>query len=63
MAGHPADLGRSAKGPGALYIAALTVTRRISSLVGRRQRMRAAGKAPKTILIAAGRNSLSSSTP
>jgi transposase len=42
----------------ALYIAALTATRRIPSLVALRQRMRAAGKAPKTILIAAGRQLL-----
>ena len=42
----------------ALYIAALSATRRIPSLVALRQRMRAAGKAPKTILIAAGRQLL-----
>lgn len=42
----------------ALYIAALTATRRIPSLIALRQRMRAAGKAPKTILIAAGRQLL-----
>ena len=42
----------------ALYIAALCATRRIPSLVALRQRMRATGKAPKTILIAAGRQLL-----
>jgi transposase len=42
----------------ALYMAALTATRRIPSLVALRQRMRAAGKAPKAILIAAGRQLL-----
>lgn len=36
----------------ALYIAALTASRRIPSLTAMRDRMRAAGKAPKTILIA-----------
>lgn len=42
----------------ALYIAALTATRRIPALIALRERMRAAGKAPKTILIAAGRQLL-----
>lgn len=42
----------------ALYIAALTATRRIPALIAMRDRMRAAGKAPKTILIAAGRQLL-----
>lgn len=42
----------------ALYIAALSATRRIPALVALRERMRAAGKAPKTILIAAGRQLL-----
>ena len=42
----------------ALYIAALTATRRVPSLIALRQRMRAAGKPPKTILIAAGRQLL-----
>lgn len=41
-----------------LYIAALTATRRIPALIALRERMRAAGKAPKTILIAAGRQLL-----
>jgi transposase len=47
----------------ALYIAALTATRRIPSLVALRQRMRAAGKAPTTILMPPAGNSSSSSTP
>lgn len=42
----------------ALYIAALTATRRIPALIALRDRMRAAGKAPKTILIAAARQLL-----
>ncbi|ANH06880.1 transposase (plasmid) [Shinella sp. HZN7] len=42
----------------ALYIAALTATRRVPTLIAMRDRMRAAGKAPKTILIAAGRQLL-----
>lgn len=42
----------------ALDIAALTATRRLPSLVALRQHMRAAGKAPTTILIAAGRRLL-----
>lgn len=42
----------------ALYIAALTAIRRIPALIALRERMRAAGKAPKTILIAAGRQLL-----
>lgn len=42
----------------ALYIAALTATRRVPALIAMRDRMRAAGKAPKTILIAAGRQLL-----
>lgn len=42
----------------ALYIAALTATRRVPALIAMRERMRAAGKAPKTILIAAGRQLL-----
>lgn len=41
-----------------LYIAALTATRRIPALIALRERMKAAGKAPKTILIAAGRQRL-----
>ena len=41
-----------------LYIAALTATRRIPALIALRERMKAAGKAPKTILIAAGRQLL-----
>lgn len=42
----------------ALYIAALTATRRVPALIALRERMRAAGKAPKTILIAAARQLL-----
>lgn len=42
----------------ALYIAALTATRQVPALVAMRERMRAAGKAPKTILIAAARQLL-----
>ena len=42
----------------AIYIAALTATRRVPALIAMRDRMRAAGKAPKTILIAAGRQLL-----
>lgn len=42
----------------ALYIAALTATRRIPALIALRERLRAAGKAPKTILIAAARQLL-----
>lgn len=42
----------------ALYIAALTATHRVPTLIAMRDRMRAAGKAPKTILIAAGRQLL-----
>lgn len=42
----------------ALYIAALTATRRVPALIAIRDRMRTAGKAPKTILIAAGRQLL-----
>ena len=42
----------------ALYIAALSATRRIPALAALRERMRAAGKAPKTILIAAARQLL-----
>jgi transposase len=41
-----------------LYIAALTATRGILSLVALSQRMRAAGRSPKTMLIAAGRQLL-----
>lgn len=41
-----------------LYIAALSATRRVPALVALRDRMRAAGKAPKTILIAAARHLL-----
>lgn len=50
--------GGRRRGREALYIAALTATRRVPSLIALRQRMRAAGKAPKTILIAAGRQLL-----
>ena len=50
--------GGRRKGREALYIAALTATRRIPALIALRERMRAAGKAPKTILIAAGRQLL-----
>ena len=42
----------------ALYMAALTATRRIPQLAALRERMKAAGKAPKTILIAAARQLL-----
>ncbi|WP_075223095.1 IS110 family transposase [Acuticoccus yangtzensis] len=42
----------------ALYIAALTASRRIPSLVAMRDRMREKGKAPKTILIAVARQLL-----
>jgi len=42
----------------ALYMAALTAVRRIPRLAALRQRMKAAGKAPKTILIAAARQLL-----
>ncbi len=42
----------------ALYIAALSASRRVPSLIALRERMRAAGKAPKTILIAVGRHLL-----
>lgn len=42
----------------ALYIAALTASRRVPSLTAMRDRMRAAGKAPKTILIAIARQLL-----
>lgn len=42
----------------ALYMAALTASRRIPQLVAMRERMKAAGKAPKTILIAAARQLL-----
>lgn len=42
----------------ALYIAALSATRRIPALIALRERMRAAGKASKTILIAAARQLL-----
>ncbi|MEM1405119.1 MAG: hypothetical protein AAGG55_17415 [Pseudomonadota bacterium] len=38
----------------AIYIA-LTVSRRVPSLIAMRDRMRATGKAPKTILIAVAR--------
>ncbi|MCQ9156935.1 transposase [Acidomonas methanolica] len=39
----------------ALYIAALSASRRVPALIAMRDRMRAKGKAPKTILIAAAR--------
>lgn len=42
----------------ALYIAALTASRRVPSLAAMRDRMRAAGKAPKTILVAVARQLL-----
>lgn len=42
----------------ALYIAALSATRRIPQLMALKQRMKDAGKAPKTILIAAARQLL-----
>lgn len=42
----------------ALYMAALTASRRIPQLAAMRERMKAAGKAPKTILIAAARQLL-----
>ena len=42
----------------ALYFAALTAVRRIPALVAMRQRMKKAGKPPKTILIAAARQLL-----
>lgn len=42
----------------ALYMAALTASRRIPQLAALRERMKAAGKAPKTILIAAARQLL-----
>ena len=42
----------------ALYIAALSAARRIPSLIAMRDRMKAAGKAPKTILIAIARQLL-----
>ena len=42
----------------ALYMAALTAARRIPQLAALRERMKAAGKAPKTILIAAARQLL-----
>ncbi len=42
----------------ALYIAALTASRRIPSLIAMRDRMRLKGKAPKTILIAVARQLL-----
>ena len=42
----------------ALYIAALSASRRVPTLIAMRERMRAAGKAPKTILIAIGRQLL-----
>ena len=42
----------------ALYIAALTASRRIPNLMAMRDRMRAKGKAPKTILIAVARQLL-----
>lgn len=42
----------------ALYMAALTAVRRIPQLAAMRERMKAAGKAPKTILIAAARQLL-----
>jgi len=41
-----------------LYMAALTAVRRIPQLIAMRERMKAAGKAPKTILIAAARQLL-----
>jgi transposase len=41
-----------------LYIAALTATRRVPALINMRQRLIAAGKAPKTALIAAARQLL-----
>lgn len=43
---------------GALCIAALGASRHMPALVALRDRMRAAGKAPKTILIAVGRQIL-----
>ena len=42
----------------ALYIAALSASRRMPSLIAMKQRMREKGKAPKTILIAIGRQLL-----
>lgn len=42
----------------ALYIAALSASRRVPSLIAMRERMKAAGKAPKTILIAVARQLL-----
>jgi len=42
----------------ALYIAALTASRRVPSLIAMRDRMREKGKAPKTILIAVARQLL-----
>lgn len=42
----------------ALYIAALSASRRVPSLIAMKQRMREKGKAPKTILIAIGRQLL-----
>jgi len=42
----------------ALYIAALSASRRIPALIAMRQRMKEKGKAPKTILIAVGRQLL-----
>lgn len=42
----------------ALYIAALNATRRIPVVTAMRDRMRAKGKAPKTILIAVARQPL-----
>ncbi|MCZ4260548.1 transposase, partial [Limimaricola sp. G21655-S1] len=42
----------------ALYIAALSASRRVPPLIAMRDRMKAAGKAPKTVLIAVARQLL-----
>jgi len=47
----------------ALYIAALSASRRMPHLIAMRDRMKAAGKAPKTVLIAVAHQLLVISTP
>ncbi|WP_233453401.1 hypothetical protein [Gluconobacter thailandicus] len=59
MEGRAAHLGRGRrKVREALYIAALSASRRMPTLIAMRDRMRAKDKTPKTILIAVARQLL-----
>mgnify|MGYP006902924332 CR=1 FL=1 len=54
----PGEYGVGGERCAKLSIAALTVTRQVPALLAMRDRMRAAGKAPKTILITAAQQLL-----